>query len=155
LFDGTTNQFGLNLVELVLDKTPGPANSRTGYHGALVFGQATNAINASEPKGSLSFDQFVKEAYFSYLAPVGKGLQVEVGKFVTSSGPEVIKTKDDSSRRELGCPPCGAWRMGRNPLISDGASAPAASLPIPWARARGAARADEMSPLSAAAWPCW
>jgi Putative beta-barrel porin-2, OmpL-like. bbp2 len=94
-FDGATNQFGLNLVELVVDKTPDPSNSRTGYHVALGFGQAMNAVNGSEPKGGLGFDQYLKEAYFSYLAPVGKGLQIDVGKFVTPAGAEVIETKDN------------------------------------------------------------
>ena len=94
-FDGATNQFGLNLVELVVDKAPDPSNSRTGYHVALGFGQAMNAVNGSEPKGGLGFDQYLKEAYFSYLAPVGKGLQVDVGKFVTPAGAEVIETKDN------------------------------------------------------------
>ncbi len=41
------------------------------------------------------FDQFVKEAYFSYLAPVGSGLQIDVGKFVTPMGAEVIESKDN------------------------------------------------------------
>lgn len=94
-FDGATNQFGLNLVEMVVDKTPDPSNSRTGYHVALGFGQAMNVVNGSEPKGGLGFDQYLKEAYFSYLAPVGKGLQIDVGKFVTPHGAEVIETKDD------------------------------------------------------------
>ena len=94
-FDGATNQFGLNLVELVVDKTPEVTNSRTGYHVALGFGQAMNAVNASEPKGGLGFDQYLKEAYFSYLAPIGKGMQVDVGKFVTPAGAEVIETKDN------------------------------------------------------------
>lgn len=94
-FDGATNQFGLNLVELVVDKAPDPSNSRTGYHVALGFGQAMNTVNASEPKSGLGFDQYLKEAYFSYLAPVGKGLQVDVGKFVTPAGAEVIETKDN------------------------------------------------------------
>jgi hypothetical protein len=94
-FDGAANQFGLNLVELVVDKAPDPANSRTGYHVALGFGQAMNTVNGSEPKGGLGFDQYLKEAYFSYLAPVGKGLQVDVGKFVTPNGAEVIETKDN------------------------------------------------------------
>lgn len=94
-FDGATNQFGLNLVELVVDKTPDPNNSRTGYHVALGFGQALNVVNGSEPQAGLGFDQYLKEAYFSYLAPVGKGLQVDVGKFVTPHGAEVIETKDD------------------------------------------------------------
>jgi hypothetical protein len=94
-FDGATNQFGLNLVELVVDKAPDPSNSRTGYHVALGFGQAMNAVNGSEPQAGLGFDQYLKEAYFSYLAPVGKGLQVDVGKFVTPHGAEVIETKDN------------------------------------------------------------
>jgi hypothetical protein len=93
-FDGGTNQFGLNLVELVVDKTPEATNSRTGYHVALGFGQAMNAVNGSD-HGGLGFDQYLKEAYFSYLAPVGKGLQVDVGKFVTPHGAEVIETKDN------------------------------------------------------------
>ena len=94
-FDGATNQFGLNLVELVVDKAPDPANSRTGYHVALGFGQAMNTVNGSEPSAGLGFDQYLKEAYFSYLAPVGKGLQVDVGKFVTPNGAEAIETKDN------------------------------------------------------------
>jgi putative OmpL-like beta-barrel porin-2 len=34
----------------------------------------------------------LKEAYLSYLAPVGKGLTVTVGKFVTNAGAEVIES---------------------------------------------------------------
>ncbi len=93
-FDGGTQQFGLNLVELVVDKVPDATNSRTGYHVALGFGQAMNTVNGTD-HGGLSFDQYLKEAYFSYLAPVGKGLQVDVGKFVTPHGAEVIETKDN------------------------------------------------------------
>jgi len=93
-FDVASNQFALNLVELVVDKAPEVTNSRTGYHLALGFGQAINAVNGSDP-GGLGFDQYLKEAYFSYLAPVGKGLQVDVGKFVTPHGAEVIETKDN------------------------------------------------------------
>ena len=94
-FDNATNQFGLNLVELVVDKAPDVTNSRTGFHVALGFGQAMNAVNGSEPQAGLGFDQYLKEAYFSYLAPVGKGLQFDVGKFVTPHGAEVIETKDN------------------------------------------------------------
>ncbi len=93
-FDGASNQFALNLVELVVDKTPEITNSRTGYHIALGFGQAMNAVNGTDP-GGLGFDQYLKEAYFSYLAPVGSGLQIDAGKFVTPHGAEVIETKDD------------------------------------------------------------
>jgi hypothetical protein len=94
-FDGPSNQFSLNLVELTLDKPPVAANSRLGYRIALGFGQAVNVVNAAEP-GGLGFAQYLKEAYFSYLAPVGTpGLQVDFGKFVTPHGAEVIETKDN------------------------------------------------------------
>lgn len=94
-FDGSTQQFGLNMIELIVDKAPDAANSRTGYHIALGYGQAMNAIYGASTAGTLSADQYVKEAYFSYLAPVGKGLQFDVGKFVTPAGAEVIETKDN------------------------------------------------------------
>jgi hypothetical protein len=93
-FDAFSNQFALNLVELTVDKAPEATNSRTGYHLSLGYGQAINAVNGTEP-GGLSFAQYLKEAYFSYLAPVGKGLQVDLGKFVTPAGAEVIETKDN------------------------------------------------------------
>ena len=93
-FDAANNQFGLNMIEMIVDKPPDPSNSRTGYHIALGFGQAMNAVNGADP-GGLGFDQYLKEAYFSYLAPVGKGLQIDVGKFVTPMGNEVIESKDN------------------------------------------------------------
>jgi hypothetical protein len=42
-----------------------------------------------------NFDQYLKEGYLEYLAPVGKGLQINVGKFVTPAGAEVIESKDN------------------------------------------------------------
>ncbi|MGZ4811970.1 MAG: outer membrane beta-barrel protein, partial [Terriglobales bacterium] len=93
-FDFQSNQFSLNLIELNLDKTPDPTNSRLGYHLGLGFGQAMNVVNSTDPAG-LGFAQYLKEAYMSYLAPVGKGLQVDLGKFVTPHGAEVIETKDN------------------------------------------------------------
>ena len=93
-FDGPSNQFALNLIELNLDKPPDPTNSRLGYHLGLGFGQAMNVVNSTDPAG-LGFAQYLKEAYVSYLAPVGKGLQLDVGKFVTPHGAEVIETKDN------------------------------------------------------------
>lgn len=93
-FDGPSNQFSLNMIELILDKPPEAANSRLGFRVALGYGQAMNVVNASDP-GGLGFAQYLKEAYFSYLAPVGKGLQVDFGKFVTPHGAEVIETKDN------------------------------------------------------------
>lgn len=93
-FDGPSNQFALNLIEINLDKQPDAGNSRLGFHLGVGFGQGMNAVNATEPAG-LSFAQYLKEGSISYLAPVGKGLQVDVGKFVTPHGAEVIESKDN------------------------------------------------------------
>jgi hypothetical protein len=97
-FDINSGQFGLNMIELVADKAPDATASRVGYHVALGFGQAMNIINSTEPgqfATESNFDQYLKEGYLEYLAPLGKGLQINVGKFVTPAGAEVIETKDN------------------------------------------------------------
>jgi hypothetical protein len=98
-FDFRDKSISLNMVELILDKAPDPmggAEGRSGYHVSLGFGDGMNIVNSTEnPAVGRSFAQYLKEAYFSYLAPVGKGLQVDVGKFVTPMGAEVIESKDN------------------------------------------------------------
>ncbi len=93
LFDNETNQFALNLIEIGLDKAPDAtsATSRLGYDFTLGFGNAMNVVNGSDP-GGLGFAQYLKSAYVSYLAPVGKGLTLTFGKFVTPAGAEVIES---------------------------------------------------------------
>lgn len=96
-FDMNSSEIGLNMLELVADK-PVSSDNRVGYHIALGFGQAMNQINGLDfgPGGTeLNFAQNLKEAYLEYMAPVGKGLQINVGKFVTPAGAEVIETKDN------------------------------------------------------------
>jgi len=100
-FDANMNSFNLGEVELIIDRAPDAAASRLGYHIAFGYGQATDAVNASTVGSSSTGaygqggDKFLKEAYFSYLAKVGKGLQFDVGKFVTPAGAEVIEAKDN------------------------------------------------------------
>jgi hypothetical protein len=105
-FDVRSKDISLNMIELILDKAPDPMGGlegRTGYHVSLGFGDAMNIVNSSDPgngnfgttKFGGGFAQYLKEGYFSYLAPVGKGLQVDVGKFVTPMGAEVIESKDN------------------------------------------------------------
>lgn len=90
-FDGPANQFSLNLLELSLDRPPDASNARLGYHIALGFGEAMTVVNS----GDNGFAQYLKEGYVSYLAPLGGGLTLDVGKFVTPAGAEVIDSKDD------------------------------------------------------------
>lgn len=91
-FDINSDQFALNMIELVADKAPDPAASHVGFHVALGFGEAMNAVN-SAAAGELGFDQYLKEGYLEFLAT--KKLQINVGKFVTPAGAEVIESKDN------------------------------------------------------------
>ena len=92
-FDTRHNQFALSMAEIWLAKTP-TADSRTGFKVRLNFGPASsNFIHSTEPAGSAL--QNIEEAYVSYLAPAGKGVQFDAGIFVTPAGAEVIEAKDN------------------------------------------------------------
>jgi hypothetical protein len=94
-FEAPTNGFNFNMAELILDKAPDAttAESRIGYHIAAGYGFAAKLVNGSDNTGFGDGSNFyLKEAYASYLAPVGKGLTVTVGKFVTPMGAEVIES---------------------------------------------------------------
>src|SRR5262249_28451024 len=93
LFDTRDNSFSLNLTELSVVKNPTP-DSRDGFRLDLDFWHAVAKSKQGEP-GGISVFQNIGQAYVSYLAPIGKGLQVDIGEFVTPVGYEVYKTKDD------------------------------------------------------------
>ncbi len=93
-FDAPTQALSLNMLELTIAKAPDANNSRLGFDLTLGYGNAMNVVNSTDP-GGLGFAQYLKEAYVSYLAPVGKGLEIDFGKFVTQHGAEVIETKDN------------------------------------------------------------
>ena len=92
-FDTKHNQFSLNQAKLVLNNAP-TEDHRVGFRLDLNFGPATEIIHAGEP-GGVNVFRNLQQAYLSYLAPVGKGLQIDFGKFVTYHGNEVIETKDN------------------------------------------------------------
>ncbi|HTX14386.1 MAG TPA: porin [Candidatus Baltobacteraceae bacterium] len=100
LFDNNTQQFSLNAVELVADKAPDATaggTGRAGYHVGLIYGQAAAALNGNPSEGTFnnltdSNNLALKEAYVDYIAPIGKGLTITVGKFVTPAGAEVIES---------------------------------------------------------------
>src|ERR1700722_13575189 len=92
-FDVTQNAFSLNLAGLTLEKKVTP-DRRAGFRLDLAFGPAAAMIHATEPGGSDVF-QNIEQAYVSYLAPIGSGLQFDVGKFVSPADFESIETRDD------------------------------------------------------------
>jgi hypothetical protein len=92
-FDVFHNSFSLNLAELSFAKVP-TADSRGGFRLDLDYGPTQDIVNATEPLGTQALNN-VGQGYLSYQADVGKGLQIDFGKFVTPLGYEVIKTKDN------------------------------------------------------------
>ncbi len=92
-FDTKHSQISLNLIEVALEQKPS-SDSRLGFRTDLNFGPATDMVHAYEPGGADVFKTF-EQAYVSGLAPLGKGLQIDFGKFVTPHGAEVIEAKDN------------------------------------------------------------
>ena len=89
-FDTNDNQFSLNLAEIVLQKKAEPF----GFRFDLDYGPATDIVHASEPGGINTFRN-IQQAYFTYVAPVGRGLTLDFGKWVTPHGAEVIESRDN------------------------------------------------------------
>jgi hypothetical protein len=92
-FDTRHDQAALSMAQ-VWFSSQASAEHRAGFNVKLNFGHASSLINAYEPGTDQSL-QFLEQAYVSYLAPLGKGLQVDAGKFVTPLGAEVIEARDD------------------------------------------------------------
>jgi hypothetical protein len=94
-FNVLYNSFDVSMAEFWVAKAP-TADSPIGYKIRTTFGSAAD-IMASASGQFLKESPYknIEEAFGSYLAPVGKGLQIDVGKFVTNAGAEVIEAKDD------------------------------------------------------------
>ena len=86
-FDVTENQFILSNAEITVSRAATPV----GFRVDLDFGP-TNDIVQTGVTGSVAN---IGQAYLTYVVPVGSGLTVDAGKFVTHMGNEVIKTKDN------------------------------------------------------------
>lgn len=93
-FDTRHNQFRVSMAQLWIAKAPAP-DSRAGFKVRLSVGPATTIVQSLEPESSPAVLQNIEEGFISYLAPIGKGLQFDVGKFVTQHGAEVIESKDN------------------------------------------------------------
>ena len=92
-FDTRHDQFRVSMAQIWLARAP-TASSRAGYKVKLSGGPATTLVQSLEP-GSSPVLENIEEGFISYLAPLGKGLQFDFGKFVTQHGAEVIEAKDN------------------------------------------------------------
>lgn len=92
-FNDGHNSLNLELAQLVFHKDAA-ATGDAGFRLDLNFGYTVpKAIHATGAASSDDFD--VRQAYLSYVAPVGSGLKLDFGKFVTDHGLEVIEGYED------------------------------------------------------------
>lgn len=90
VFDQKHNQFQVPFVMFGLTKVP-TAESRVGFRLDMGFGKGMRVFHATEPDGPDVVEN-MQEGYVSYLAPVGSGLSIDAGKFVTPFGAEPTET---------------------------------------------------------------
>jgi len=90
-FDAKTNTFNLNAFQL---KAEGAMGDSSGYVAKVMAGSDALTLNAADNLGGGgSFD--IEEGYVWYKAPLGSGLTITAGRFVTFEGIEVIEGKDN------------------------------------------------------------
>ncbi len=92
IFDHKANSFTLDLAQIVFTKDA-PVGG-IGYRLKVSAGETAKFIHASG-LGNTNDAFDLTEAYINYIAPLGKGLKFQFGKFVTMHGAEVIEAKDN------------------------------------------------------------
>lgn len=95
VFDTDANGFTPHAFELVLQK-PVSEESRVGFRTDVDFGEDSEVVGAvTTGLGSGTDEIDLQQVYAEALLPVGNGLNVKFGKFVTLHGAEVIESKDN------------------------------------------------------------
>jgi len=102
IFDTDDNTFKLDNTELVfLKETPDAGD--VGFRFDLTYGfslpevaqRARSSSTAAGPNSNAGDDDFdLQQAYVSWKAPIGSGLQLDMGKFITHVGAEVFEGYD-------------------------------------------------------------
>lgn len=92
IFDQKDNSFLLDLAQIQFAKDP--AVGGLGYKLKLSYGETAKYIH-SAGLGNPNDEFDLTEAYMNYVAPLGSGLKLQFGKFVTYHSAEVIEAKDN------------------------------------------------------------
>ncbi len=89
-FDIYENQIGFSLAKLTVQKQSKPV----GFRLDLAFGPTNDIVQGVAPYGPNAFStlSLLEQAYLEAVLPFGSGLTVDVGKFVTLMGNEVIES---------------------------------------------------------------
>ncbi|HEY9165821.1 MAG TPA: porin [Candidatus Kryptonia bacterium] len=106
-FDIYENQFGFNLAKLTVQEQAQPV----GFRLDLGFGTGNDIVQGllnpltGTTTASASTLNMLEQAYLTAVVPVGSGLTVDVGKFATMMGYEVIESN-------------GNWNYSRSLLFA-------------------------------------
>ena len=107
VFDFDDNTFKLDVFELVLQK-PAAKPRESGFRVDLTMGSSIPRVTAASglfrDASGTAQDFDLQQAFASWVAPVGSGLRLDLGKFVTHLGYEVIDGYDgwnDNATRSL------------------------------------------------------
>ena len=99
IFDPDANSFRPNLAQMVFEKeakSGGTNIDRGGFRIKLNYGEdaqlTSGSIVGNVPGGSTADDFDFQEAYAQYIAPIGNGLDLRIGKMNTLIGYEVIES---------------------------------------------------------------
>lgn len=87
-FDIAEHQFVLSLAEIAVQKKTEPV----GFRIDADFGTANDVVQAGIVSTTLPF---LQQAYLTAVLPIGSGLTLDAGKFVSHMGYEVIESKDN------------------------------------------------------------
>ncbi len=90
IFDIDANSFRLHMAQMVFEKegkSDGTHADRVGFRIKLNFGEDAKLTGGS---GADDFDY--QEAYVQYIAPIGNGLDLRIGRMNTLIGYEVIES---------------------------------------------------------------
>jgi hypothetical protein len=97
-YDTRANVFSIQQAAIVVESTPKVDEGRRfGARIDLQFGQATETVQgspANEPRPEVYRNLW--QAFGTYVFPVGRGLQMDFGKFASMLGYETNYAKDDN-----------------------------------------------------------
>jgi hypothetical protein len=108
VFDFDDNSAKVDVFELVVQK-PAIQPGETGFRADVTTGASIPRVSASaglfrDRDTGEAEDIDLQQAYVTYVAPAGRGLRIDAGKFVTAMGYEVIEGYDgynDNATRSL------------------------------------------------------
>jgi hypothetical protein len=98
VFDVNSHTFTNEAFKLVLEK-PTSEESRAGFRVDIFSGRTGRLLGGATtdtPTGTTGLDDFeLEQAYITYKADIGRGLDLYAGKFVTLLGAEVLESVDN------------------------------------------------------------